>query len=241
MRRISLILVLLMLSACTQRTNLAPVEELRWSPYNSKGAYHIVRRGETLYAIAFGHDRDYRELAAYNGLRSPYSLRVGQIIHLQGTKRRPFFYKTTPKVYRVNPPKKSQYIDRRTTTRTGTWQWPAQGRVVSNYYPGQGKKGIDIAGKKGDSVKASAAGIIAYAGSGLNGYGNLIIIKHNNQFMTAYGNNQRIRVKEGQKVRAGEIIADMGVIDRRYWGVHFEIRKAGQPVNPMGYLVSYNR
>ncbi|MDP1603334.1 MAG: peptidoglycan DD-metalloendopeptidase family protein [Legionella sp.] len=107
---------------------------------------------------------------------------------------------------------------------------------MANFFPEQGKKGIDIAGKKGDIVRAASGGMVAYSGNGLSGYGNLIIIKHDGQFLTAYGNNLRNRVREGQKVKAGQIIAEMGIVDRKFWGVHFEIRKAGQPVNPMSYL-----
>lgn len=83
---------------------------------------------------------------------------------------------------------------------------------------------------------AAADGVVAYSGNGLSGYGNLIIIKHNGQFLTAYANNLKNKVEEGQKVKAGQIIAEMGIIDRQFWGVHFEIRKSGQPVNPMLYL-----
>lgn len=110
------------------------------------------------------------------------------------------------------------------------------GRVATRFIPQQGKKGIDIAGRKGEKIRAASSGVVAYAGNGLSGYGNLIIVKHNNQFLTAYGNNLRNLVKEGQKVKAGQIIAEMGVIDRRFWGVHFEIRRAGRPVNPLNYL-----
>ena len=85
-------------------------------------------------------------------------------------------------------------------------------------------------------MHASSSGVVAYAGSGLAGYGNLIIIKHNNEFLTAYGNNARNLVREGQRVSSGQIIAEAGVIERKYYGVHFEIRKRGVPVNPLNYL-----
>ena len=120
--------------------------------------------------------------------------------------------------------------------RYQSWLWPVNGRVATQFIPQQGKKGIDIAGMKGEKIRASSGGVVAYAGSGLSGYGNLIIIKHNNQFLTAYGNNLRNMVHEGQQVKAGQVIAEMGVVDRRFWGVHFEIRRAGKPVNPLNYL-----
>jgi lipoprotein NlpD len=116
------------------------------------------------------------------------------------------------------------------------WYWPVRGRVVTTFIPGQGKKGINIACNKGDRIKASSNGVVAYAGNGLQGYGNLIIIRHTNEFLTAYGNNARNLVREGQQVRAGQDIAEAGLVDRKYWGVHFEIRKKGIPVNPMSYL-----
>jgi len=236
--------VLLSLVACGGREDLAPVVELNWRAANSRVAQHVVRRGDTLYAIAFRYDRDYRELAAANHLFSPYSLRVGQVIRIQtgnnvrkATPQRSF-NQTRLTQHRVTQTKFSQQSTpaRRFFGGGNDWVWPAHGRVVANFVPNQGKKGIDIAGKKGEKIYATKAGTVAYAGSGLAGYGNLIIIKHDNQFLTAYGNNERNLVTEGQSIRAGQAIADMGVVDRRYWGVHFEIRQSGQPVNPLNYL-----
>jgi len=241
MRFILLLVLIASVSACG-RSDLAPVVELKWHPRNSHQSLHRVQRGETLYAIAFRYDKDFRQVAAYNHLRSPYALRVGQIIRLprSGSVRYTYSAKKAPKPAQTWARRRSTPVAKSTHSwlprRSGTWQWPAKGRVVSGFVPQQGKKGMDIAGKKGDKVYASAAGVVAYAGSGLSGYGNLIIIKHNGQFLTAYGNNSLNRVKEGQSVKAGQIIADMGVIDRKFWGVHFEIRKSGQPVNPADYL-----
>jgi lipoprotein NlpD len=127
------------------------------------------------------------------------------------------------------------YSPRRINYSSG-WIWPVSGRVAATFIPTQGKKGINSACKKGEKVHASSSGVVAYAGSGLAGYGNLIIIKHNNEFLTAYGNSARNLVKEGARVKAGQIIAEAGVIDHQYIGIHFEIRKAGKPVNPLNYL-----
>jgi lipoprotein NlpD len=207
---------------------------------------HTVRRGETLYAIAFRYDIDYRQLAVINHLHSPYSLHVGQILQVKagrGVNNLPKrFISRNKEVSKYSLPKRvPQYyttpkrINSAPTTH-GQWLWPVNGRVVANFVPQQGKKGIDIAGVKGEKIHATSNGVVAYAGSGLSGYGNLIIIKHNDQLLTAYGNNSRNLVKEGQKVKAGQTIAEIGVIDRRYWGVHFEIRKDGKPVNPLAYL-----
>ena len=221
------------LTAC-ERQGLAPVVELNWRAADRHARQHIVKRGDTLYAIAFRYDTDYRQLAIANGLRSPYSLQIGQVIRLQSNRLMP----QVQSHYVSSNHKQAQpvYRQARTTRNSGHWVWPAFGRVVAQFVPQQGKKGIDIAGSQGGKVYAAANGLVAYAGSGLAGYGNLIIIRHNNQFLTAYGNNARNLVREGQAVKAGQIIANMGVVDRRFLGVHFEIRKAGQPVNPLNYL-----
>jgi lipoprotein NlpD len=119
------------------------------------------------------------------------------------------------------------------------WRWPGSGRVITNFSSeSDGNKGIDLDGKKGDSVNAAASGRIVYAGSGLRGYGKLIIIKHNDTFLSAYAHNDRIRVKEGQNVKAGQHIADIGSSGSRTDTVrlHFEIRRNGQPVNPLTLL-----
>jgi lipoprotein NlpD len=117
------------------------------------------------------------------------------------------------------------------------WVWPANGRLISGYQPdAPGKKGIDIAGKKGQSVKAAAAGKVVYSGSGLVGYGRLIIIKHNETLLSAYGHNSNLLVSEGEYVKAGQVIANMGSSGTDRTRLYFEIRKNGKPVNPLRYL-----
>lgn len=236
--------LLLLLASCGDRNGLAPVEELKWYRQTGHESTHRVLAGETLYAVAFRYDKDYRQLAAINHLRAPYSLRKGQLLQLNSPAKISSRYSAKSPVRRYNSFEKKKTIVSSiinkphlyTPKPNGRWQWPAHGRIVNNFVPMQGKKGIDIAGKKGELVHAAAAGVVAYAGSGLSGYGNLIIIKHDGLYLTAYANNSRNRVKEGQRVKAGQVIADMGVIDRQFWGVHFEIRHAGQPVNPLNYL-----
>lgn len=235
-KAISITLFTFMLTACGEREVLAPVVELKWRELNSNAKEHVVVRGETLYAVAFRYDQDYRQLAAVNHLRSPYTLRVGQVLYLRTTRRYPVVTRQTVPVRRIET---THYMPQRSidvTPNYNGWMWPVRGRVVANYLPQQGQKGIDIAGQKGEKIHAAASGTVAYAGNGLAGYGNLIIIKHNDQYLTAYGNNLHNLVKEGQHISQGQIIADMGVVDRRYWGVHFEIRKSGKPVNPLNYL-----
>lgn len=237
--RILCLFFLMSLVGCEGRQHLAPVIESKWRPISKYQAHHRVSRGETLYAIAFRYDTDYRTLAQLNHLRPPYSLRVGQVlnVHTPGRARpssRPVV--RTPSysapIYQAKP----IYTPTRGLRTASGWVWPVSGRVATTFIPNQGKKGINIACKKGEKIHAALNGVVAYAGSGLAGYGNLIIIKHNNEFLTAYGNNARNLVSEGQKVNAGQVIAEAGVIDHQYVGVHFEIRKAGKPVNPLNYL-----
>ena len=227
---------LLALCSCGERVGLAPVVELNWRAVNNNAKEHIVQRGETLFAIAFRYDQDYRQLATNNHLSSPYTVRVGQIIDLRpmGRPARATPLRRYPGINHHKPARQS--VKNIYKNYNMGWLWPAHGRVVTSFAPQQGKKGINIAGSKGEKIHAANGGIVAYAGNGLAGYGNLIIIKHNNQYLTAYGNNSRNLVREGQRIQPGQAIAEMGVVDRHYWGVHFEIRKAGKPVNPLNYL-----
>ncbi len=200
---------------------LAPVEESKWREARPTSR-HIVRPGETLYAIAFRYDQDYHTLASLNRLKPPYTLRVGQVVHLKPNPQLKKLAAALPDLPRL--PSSNQ------------WLWPTRGRVETSFSPQKGQKGIEVAGRKGQKIYASASGTVAYAGNGLPGYGNLIILKHDSQYLTAYGNNQRNLVHEGQVVKKGQVIAEMGLVNRRFWGLHFEIRKMGEPVNPLNYL-----
>lgn len=238
-KKYGVLLIFIFLCSCGEREGLAPVVELNWQVVNSNVKQHQVTRGDTLYSIAFRYDQDYRQLAMVNHLSSPYTLRVGQVLHLQATAKpaKVVFYHSKPVQY-ARP---ARHVPRQApiskySQQSQGWLWPVHGKIVATYAPQQGKKGIDIAGKKGEKIHAASNGVVAYAGNGLSGYGNLIIIKHNNQYLTAYGNNLKNLVREGEHIQAGQAIAEMGVVDRRYWGLHFEIRQAGKPVNPLNYL-----
>ena len=247
MYKLFAILWLFLLVGCYSKPYRAPVVELKWQPQGAHQNIHVVKPGDTLYGVAFHYDEDYRQMARLNHLQYPYSLRVGQVLQIRGKKKsavkqRYLPVKARPQIHKLpHPPSKLVYKKklqpRRIAAQTGqSFIWPVKGRIAARFIPQFGKKGIDIAGLKGEKIRAASNGVVAYAGSGLLGYGNLIIIKHDNQFLTAYGNNSRNLVKEGQKVKAGEIIAEIGIVDRSYWGLHFEIRKAGRPVNPLHYL-----
>ena len=116
------------------------------------------------------------------------------------------------------------------------WMWPAKGKLVTGFSDTANLKGIDIAGTVGQAIVATAPGRVVYAGSGLRGYGKLVIIKHNNTFLSAYAHNRDIVVKEGQQVKRGEKIAEMGSTDADQVKLHFEIRRLGRPMDPLKYL-----
>jgi lipoprotein NlpD len=119
------------------------------------------------------------------------------------------------------------------------WAWPAQGAVIGKFSSnGSLNKGIDIAGELGQPILAAQDGTVVYAGSGLRGYGELVIIKHSDVYVSAYGHNRSLLVREGQKVKAGQVIADMGSTGADRVKLHFEIRRQGKPVDPLQYLPS---
>ncbi|OOG56249.1 peptidoglycan DD-metalloendopeptidase family protein [Rhodanobacter sp. C03] len=118
------------------------------------------------------------------------------------------------------------------------WRWPAEGSLISRFKSGDAIPGIEIGGKQGDPVRAAADGVVVYSGNGLVGYGELVIIKHNDSFLSAYGHNSKRLVKEGQRVSAGQQIAEMGSTGATRNELEFQIRKDGNPVDPLGYLPS---
>lgn len=226
-------------------------------------AIHSVVRGETLYSIAFQYDLDFRRLVLINNLNPPYTIFVGQQLSL--ATRAPVTSTTsgpegtivsTGIVVGNNSVARAQAatgpvgrISRQpiTTTPMSTagiplspdphWQWPVKGQILSNFQANQGVgKGIDIAGFDGQSVNAAASGDVVYAGNGIQGSGNLIIIRHNDRFLSAYANNQTILVAEGDQIRSGDQIAKVGTNPEGVPMLHFEIRMDGTPVDPISYL-----
>jgi len=218
MRAPALATLILILTACSTPTPWPPDE-------------HIVRRGETLFSIAWRYGKDPGDLARWNRLGDGSLIYPGQAIRLtapagsvaqssrptQQTAARPL--PTLP--VQAPPP----------------WSWPTQGSVSVEFggRPGTGT-GILIDGKAGQAVTAAASGRVVYAGSGLIGYGQLIIVKHNDTYLSAYGYTASVLVKEGETVSKGQRIATMGEGPERKARLHFEIRRNGQPVNPRQYL-----
>ncbi|PUE22548.1 peptidase M23 [Limnohabitans sp. MMS-10A-160] len=222
----------------------APVKVLPGAENAGKPGYYTVQRGETLTRIGLEHGQSKRDLTRWNNLSNPDVIEVGQVLRVappgaaveaSGVVVRPVTSSaempaatTSTKPAPVNPP--AAVADEGLG-----FIWPSNGTLIGGFDESK-NKGLDIAGKAGDAVMASADGQVVYAGAGLRGYGNLIILKHNNTFLTAYAHNQKLLVKEDQKVRKGEKIAEMGNTDADRVKLHFEVRRQGKPVDPAKFL-----
>ncbi len=283
-----------------------------------RGSYYEVKRGDTLYFIAYITDKDVNDIISFNKLQAPYTIHPGQKLRLwspaynapayggtgagnsssiaSNTTAPPRIASTASSASTaavvakvpvaaatsaaVSPPKSSknsntaqannsassvkkdpnktidqsktkEYVGSNTqqnvnktvskpkpqNDKVDKWLWPTKGRVVKNFSAGdQGNKGIDIAGQRGQSITSTAAGTVVYSGNALRGYGNLIIVKHNEHYLSAYAHNDQLLVKEGQSVKAGQKIATMGSSGTNSVRLHFEIRYQGKSVNPKRYL-----
>lgn len=199
-----------------------------------------MQRGDTLHGIAWQSGVDHRAIARWNGLRPPYRIYAGQTLRLKPPQQRSVPSapsqaaakprKRTPTV--DSPPAKPVIADRKLR-----WSWPASGRIVSRFKPAEPLgSGIKIAGSTGTKIRSAEAGKVVYSGSGLIGYGRLIIVKHNENYLSAYGYNRKILVAEGEQVTKGQKIAEMGTADNGDPLLHFEIRRDGKPVDPMRLL-----
>lgn len=247
--------------------------------------YHQVKKDDTLYAISLVYDLDYRQLAQWNQIAPPYTIKVGQKIRLSdpnsgnnsmdaadispkmvATKQKAVkstnrinsqkktatssnnkpnlayrpSYKTQPikdiaEKQGSSPQKKSIISNDNENMLKLNFQWPIKGKVLKSFSQAD-NKGIDIAGEMGQDVGAAEAGKVVYSGQGLIGYGNLLIIKHNDLYLSAYANNSRLLVAEGHTVEKGEVIAKVGRTGSIKTSLHFEIRKNGKPVNPLNFL-----
>jgi len=288
-----LTLALGLLAGCNSLTRQAPVVERNTLPtverprpnqaaraeepkQDEKGMY-TVRRGDTLLRIALDHGQNYRDIVAWNNLRDPDDIKVGQTLRVaapeRGERTASMQTQPVPMPPAATPPRKTEpradkqpYNDNvaanqpSAPVRTAapapaapapaiaagsivsanddeklSWMWPADGRIVATFDEGR-NKGIDIAGRPGQQVVAAGAGKVMYAGSGIRGYGNLVIVKHNNSLLSAYAHNRKIVVKEGDNVAKGQMIAEMGDSDADSVKLHFEIRQQGKPVDPSRFL-----
>jgi lipoprotein NlpD len=214
-------------------------------------ASHFVRPGDTLFSIAFQYDLDFRSLAIVNGLNPPYTIFVDQEIslNLNNIVRGGSAVSTASLGTAVgnNSVARSRAgggtsgsVLRQPVTSTPraiSWQWPHQGRLVRGFQSGV-SKGLDISGNVGDAVLAAGDGDVVYSGRGIQGSGDLIIIRHSDRYLSAYAHNSRMLVNEGSRVRAGEKIAEVGENSSGVAMLHFEIREAGDSVDPSRLLPS---
>lgn len=257
-----LLILILLLPGCTDTTQPVPVAEPWRQPLDSPITY-TVKREDSLYSIAWFYGLDFRQVAAVNGIDSPYAIHTGQKLRLGaklvGNAKAPKIIPSpaipavlSPKVSKIVAPikthsakptktpalpAKTRILLLKMSTISGiTWSWPARGCIIGNFSSSSLNKGIDISGKLGTPITAAADGKVVYAGNGLRGYGELIIIKHSDEFLSAYAHNQKILIQDGQEVKRGQIIALMGNSDARCVMLHFEVRKAGKPVDPNCYL-----
>lgn len=244
-----------------------------------KGSYngesYTVKRGDTLFYIAWITGNDFRDLASRNNIQAPYSLNVGQVIRINGNGGGGGMLAANNNIVPSQPSSaqiQSANIDSKSASAysdssgkqnvgkmlpaagaassatavsasssssapVGTWRWPADGKIIENFSSAEGgNKGIDIAGSRGQPVLATANGRVVYAGNALRGYGNLIIIKHSDDYLSAYAHNDTMLVREQQEVKAGQKIATMGSTGASSVRLHFEIRYKGKSVNPLQYL-----
>jgi len=221
-----------------------------------KPGYYSVRPGDTLTKIALDHGQAWRDIAKWNGLENPNMIEVDQVLRVAPPLMEAAANRQTKPVMAQNQvPPSSATNSTPTPTATSaatsntpsasppanasddgmSFAWPHPGPVLAGFDEAK-NKGLDFAGKAGDPVLAAGDGKVVYAGSGLRGYGNLVILKHNNTYLTAYAHNQTLLVKEDQNVTKGQRIADMGSSDSDRVKLHFEIRKQGKPVDPAKLL-----
>jgi len=252
-RDIAILALLMGLGGCAGL--FAPKE----SPPPTAPESYLVVRGDTLYGIAWRYGLDYRQIAAWNQLKSPDLIYAGQRLRLTPPPPTP-----APVVAAVRPtpspppPKKpappaappppaaapppapapSRITVPPAVNKAG-WRWPTEGAVVRRYNPDiPGRKGIQIGGQLGQPIWATRSGQVVYSGSGLPGYGRLIIVKHSDTLLSAYGYLGKILVKEGDSVKSGQMIAELGASNENRPVLHFEIRRNGDPVNPLQFLSS---
>ncbi len=208
---------------------------------NYESRTHIVRPGDTLYTIAWRYGVDYRALARWNGLEDPNRIFVGQRLSLR-PPRAGTSAASTPTRSSASSQSRTASLPPPIVMPAPQWQWPTRGEVVTKFGSHEGiDSGIGIAGTSGQSIVASADGRVVYAGTGLIGYGQLVIIKHNDTYLSAYGHTEHVLVTQGQQVKKGQQIAEMGYGPSRQPRLHFEIRRNGEPIDPMQFLSSARR
>lgn len=221
-----------------------------------KPGYYTVKPGDTLIRIGLDHGQAFKDIARWSSLDNPNRIEVGQVLRVvppasSAVVTKPVTLASATPVATAPAPAAS--ADKHassaptpassapapaaaaTTEDEINWIWPTNGTVLAGFDEVK-NKGLDIGGAAGDPVLAAADGRVVYVGAGLRGYGNLIILKHNNTYLTAYAHNQTLLIKEDQSVRKGQKIAEMGSSDADRVKLHFEVRRQGKPVDPAKYL-----
>ncbi len=243
----------LVLSGCSNKGRLAPFDDhsigaarssnrvLPGAENAGKPGYYTVKPGDTLIRIGMDNGQSGRDIARWNKLDNPNLIEAGQVLRVvPPTAEAPVVRQPAPVTTTSAPAASAPAAPVTPATPAAaeeaiSFQWPARGNLISGFDESK-NKGLDIGGKAGDPVLAAADGRVVYAGAGLRGYGNLIILKHNNTYLTAYAHNQTLLVKEDQVIKRGQKIAEMGNSDADQVKLHFEIRRQGKPVDPAKYL-----
>lgn len=215
-----------------------------------KPGYYTVKPGETLIRIALDQGQSAADIARWSNVENPNRIEIGQVLRVvppvaTGVVTKPVTAASVSPV--ATPAASAASADKPAAVAAATpapaamgeddiaWIWPSNGSVIAGFDEVK-NKGLDIGGAEGDPVVAAADGRVVYVGAGLRGYGNLIILKHNNTFLTAYAHNKTLLIKEDQSVRKGQKIAEMGSSDADRVKLHFEVRRQGKPVDPAKYL-----
>ena len=235
------------LAGCANKNRPAPVEDrspnairtpakmVAGSDNAGKPGYYSVKSGDTLIRIGMDNGQSWRDIARWNNIENPNLIETGQVLRVVPPEESGVVVRPVSSTNIVTSPAPSSAAS--APEEAVSFQWPTRGNVLAGFDEVK-NKGLDIAGKAGDPVLAAADGKVVYAGSGLRGYGNLVIIKHNNTYLTAYAHNQSLLVKEDQAIKRGQKIAEMGNSDADQVKLHFEIRRQGKPVDPAKYLPS---
>ncbi len=243
---VSILLLMSLLAGCSS-SNLIDIPITDQGKYQYTPKIYTVQKGDTLYGISWAFGLDYKQVAQWNGISAPYIIHIGDQIHLYSkeqkntTNTKPLVLTSLPG--RIQPARTKAAaapVEKNIVTpvaaASGKWSWPAQGKLVGRFSPKAGNKGIQITGTEGSPIRATSSGQVVYAGEGLRGYGKLIIIKHSSEYISAYAHNREILVREGQTINSGQQIASMGQTDTNTPMLHFEIRKSGDPVDPIKLL-----
>lgn len=258
MKRYIGVVIILCVAGCKTAPHSSPIversaklenKEVVVAPVVAGPGFYVIKRGDTLYRIALEHGQSYRDIVTWNNLPNPNDIKVDQILRVvppEGNvvvdprktelkNERRSEVKLEKKVEPKEEVKPENKVEEVAPKLLLEWVRPAEGKIISRFEEGK-NKGIDIVGKSGQPIYSAAMGKVMYAGSGIRGYGNLVIVKHSNELLSAYAHAKTIVVKEGESVIKGQKIAEMGDTDSDIVKLHFEIRRQGKPIDPFLFL-----